>query len=49
MASGNSRGITTNQEGVHEKLDDLVKRYKSSENQRPIGEHTQLAFDEATE
>jgi tRNA G46 methylase TrmB len=49
MASGNSRGITTNQEGVHEKLDELVKRYKSSENQRPIGEHTQLAFNEATE
>lgn len=48
MASGNSRAITTNQDGVHEKLDDLVTRYQSSTNQRPIGAHTQQAFDEAT-
>jgi tRNA (guanine-N7-)-methyltransferase len=47
MSEGNSRSITTNQIGVHEKLDELVLKYKRSTNLRPIGEHTQAAFDEA--
>jgi len=47
MVVGNSRAITTNQQGVHEKLDDLVIKYQKSVNQRPIGEHTQVAFEEA--
>ncbi|WP_421132682.1 tRNA (guanine(46)-N(7))-methyltransferase TrmB [Alteromonas sp. A079] len=47
MSDGNSRSITTNQIGVHEKLDELVLKYKQSTNMRPLGEHTQAAFDEA--
>ncbi len=49
MSKGNSRAITTNQIGVNDKLDALVEKYKNSVNQRPIGEHTQAAFDEASE
>ena len=48
MASGNSREITTSQVGVHDKLDDLVKKYQVSENKRPISAHTQAAFDEVS-
>ncbi|MCU7554553.1 tRNA (guanine-N(7)-)-methyltransferase [Alteromonas sp. ASW11-19] len=44
---GNSRSITTNQTGIHEKLDELVLRYQQAENKKPIGAHTQAAFDEA--
>lgn len=47
MSVGNSRSITTNQLGVHEKIDDLALKYRQSVNKRPIGEHTQAAFDEA--
>ena len=36
MAQGNSRAITTNQTGVHEKLIDLVSKYLHSVNHRPI-------------
>ena len=49
MTTGNSRAISTNQQGVHEKLDDVVKKYKTSENLRPIGEHTQAAFNHVCE
>lgn len=49
MSTGNSRAITTNQQGIHEKLDELVAKYRASENLRPIGAHTQAAFDEASE
>ena len=48
MASGNSREITTSQVGIHDKLDDLVKKYQASENKRPISDHTQAAFDEVS-
>lgn len=48
MSLGNSRSITTNQHGVHEKIDDLAVKYRHSVNKRPIGEHTQIAFDEVS-
>ena len=48
MASGNSREITTSQVGIHDKLDDLVKKYQASENKRPISDHTQAAFDDVS-
>ncbi|WP_032094973.1 MULTISPECIES: tRNA (guanine(46)-N(7))-methyltransferase TrmB [unclassified Alteromonas] len=48
MSDGNSRSITTNQVGVHDKLDELVLKYQSSVNKRPVGEHTQAAFDEVS-
>lgn len=46
MSTGNSRSITTNQQGVHDKLDALVSRYQAASHQRPISAHTQAAFDE---
>ncbi|MCW8109237.1 methyltransferase domain-containing protein [Alteromonas ponticola] len=46
---GNSRSISTNQVGVHDKLDDIVKKYQQSESRRPISEHTQFAFAQASD
>ena len=48
MASGNSREITPTQQGIHDKLDELVVKYQKSENKRPISDHTQTAFDEVS-
>lgn len=45
MHTGNSRSITTNQQGVHDKLDALVARYQQSSSQRPVSDHTRQAFD----
>ncbi|NMH60219.1 tRNA (guanine(46)-N(7))-methyltransferase TrmB [Alteromonas ponticola] len=47
--NGNSRAISTNQTGLHEKLDAIVKKYQHSVSQRPISEHTQSAFNQACE
>lgn len=44
--SGGVRGIDTNQDGVHEKLPELVKRYLETQNKRPIQAHTEEAFKE---
>ena len=41
---GNSKAVTTNQQGVHEKLKGLVNRYLHSENHKPIQQHTQDVF-----
>ena len=49
MAQGNSRVITTNQTGVHDKLIDLVARYLHSPNLKPINAHTQVAFAEVSD
>lgn len=49
MSDGNSRSITTNQVGIHDKLDELVVKYQASTNKRPIGEHTKHAFSEVCE
>lgn len=46
MTSGNSRGITTSQQDVHDKLDELVQRYKTAQNQRPVSDHTLEAFNQ---
>lgn len=48
MSTGNSRSISTNQQGVHDKLDELVARYQRATNQRPVSAHTQQAFDEVS-
>lgn len=45
MTTGNSRGITTSQEGVHDKLDELVLKYQQAENRRPVSAHTQDAYE----
>jgi tRNA G46 methylase TrmB len=39
------REITTNQQGVHEDLADLVNKYRHSEFKKPIAKHTKQTFD----
>ena len=46
---GNSKVVTTNQIGVHERLDDIVLRNLNNPFCKPIAEHTQVAFDQVTE
>ncbi|XOV80254.1 MAG: tRNA (guanine(46)-N(7))-methyltransferase TrmB [Aestuariibacter sp.] len=41
---GNSRSVSSNQEGIHEQLDSLVKRYLTTHSRRPIQPHTETAF-----
>ncbi|WP_018984784.1 tRNA (guanine(46)-N(7))-methyltransferase TrmB [Salinimonas chungwhensis] len=43
--SGTSRTVESSQNGPHDKLDELVRRYQQYPSQRPISEHTQQAFD----
>lgn len=47
MSQANSRGITTSQTQVHDKLGDLIGKYRNTDFRRPISEHTQAAFDQA--
>ncbi|MCY7295620.1 tRNA (guanine(46)-N(7))-methyltransferase TrmB [Alteromonas sp. a30] len=42
---GNSRSVTSNQTGPHEKLAELVEKYLSRPFQKPISEHTRMAFN----
>ena len=46
MTEANSRSITTNQQGLHDKLDDIVLKHVEAEFKKPIAAHTQTAFDE---
>ena len=46
---GNSKVVTTNQIGVHERLDDIVLRNLNNPFCKPIADHTQVAFDQVTE
>ena len=43
---GDSKAIISNQEGIHEKLDDVVKKHLSHNFQKPYQAQTQQAFDE---
>lgn len=45
--TGNSRGISSNQTGPHEKIATLVKRHLSHPSQKPFSEHTIQAFEQA--
>ena len=47
--TGNSRSITTNQLGPHEKVPELVKRHLSNRSQKPFNQHTQDAFTEMSD
>ncbi|GGD59186.1 tRNA (guanine(46)-N(7))-methyltransferase TrmB [Lacimicrobium alkaliphilum] len=49
MAAGNSRAVTSNQSGPHEKIPELVKRHLASPSQKPFSEHTLAAFAQASE
>jgi tRNA G46 methylase TrmB len=43
------REITTNQQGIHEDLVDIVNKYKHSQFKKPIAAHTQNSFDAVLE
>ena len=49
MQSNNSNKIITNQQGLHENLEVIVRKHFESEYKKPIAEHTQSAFDEIRE
>jgi len=40
-----SREVTSNQSGIHENLEQIVRKHFISEFKKPIAEHTQVAFD----
>ncbi|WOH35976.1 SAM-dependent methyltransferase [Thalassotalea fonticola] len=46
MSFGDSKAIITNQPGIHEKLADIVNTHLTTDFQKPISEHTRLAFEE---
>ena len=48
-ALGDSKAIITNQTGIHEKLDEIVKKHLSHPFQKPYQVHTQQAFQEMDE
>ncbi len=41
---GDSKAIVSNQQGVHEKLDEIVKRHLENDFKKPYQQHTQQAF-----
>jgi tRNA G46 methylase TrmB len=42
--TGDSKAIVTNQTGIHEKLDDVVKKHLTHPFQKPYQAHTEQAF-----
>lgn len=44
--TGDSKAIVTNQTGMHEKLDDVVKKHLTHPFQKPYQVHTEQAFKE---
>lgn len=44
--SGDSKAIISNQEGIHEKLDEVVNRHLTHAFQKPYQKHTEQAFAE---
>jgi tRNA (guanine-N7-)-methyltransferase len=46
---GNSRSVSSNQEGIHEQLESLVKRYLTTQSRRPVQPHTETAFSLVTD
>lgn len=45
MQQNNSRTISTNQQGIHENLEAIVRKHFEKTYQKPIAQHTQAAFD----
>lgn len=43
---GDSKAIITNQDGIHEKLDDVVKKHLTHDFQKPFQAHTEEAFQQ---
>jgi len=48
MPSGNnfSREVVSNQSGIHDNLEQIVRKHFESAFKKPIAEHTQIVFDE---
>ena len=44
--AGDSKVIVTNQPGIHEKLDVLVKKHLAKRSQKPFQPHTKAAFEQ---
>ena len=42
-----ARAVTTNQTDIYDKLEEVVRKYASTEYLRPIADHTRAAFAEA--
>ncbi|MCF2908922.1 SAM-dependent methyltransferase [Pseudoalteromonas sp. DL2-H2.2] len=49
MSDANSRSITSNQAGLHEKLDEVVQKHLNTPFKKPIAAHTQQAFEQVNE
>ncbi|MCG7536260.1 methyltransferase domain-containing protein [Pseudoalteromonas sp. OOF1S-7] len=49
MSDANSRSITSNQDGLHEKLDEVVQKHLNTPFKKPIAAHTQQAFEQVNE
>ncbi|AWL10872.1 tRNA (guanine(46)-N(7))-methyltransferase [Saliniradius amylolyticus] len=47
MSDGNSRSVQSNQTGLHENLDKVVRKHLQHPSRKPVSEHTQLAFEQA--
>lgn len=45
MQSNNSNEVVSNQQGVHENLELIVRKHFETEYKKPIAKHTQIAFD----
>ncbi|TMM46068.1 tRNA (guanine(46)-N(7))-methyltransferase TrmB [Colwellia ponticola] len=45
ITMGDSKAIISNQEGIHEKLDEVVQRHLTHASQKPYQQHTQQAFE----
>lgn len=43
---GDSKAIVSNQEGVHDKLDEIVKKHLHHRSKKPYQAHTESAFNE---
>lgn len=48
-AFGNSKEIITNQEGIHEKLTEVVEKHLATPSKKPFQQHTLDAFEQVKE
>lgn len=46
LTIGNSKPVTSDQDGVHPKLIETVERHRNTTYQRPVADHTKRAFDQ---
>jgi tRNA (guanine-N7-)-methyltransferase len=47
MTQGNSKIVTSNQQGIHPNLESAVRRHLAHANRKPFSEHTLAAFAQA--